>query len=225
MAEKGRALLYRRGDGEGLLATVGANGTPRIHPLNVGVKDGRLLVFVQGHSAKARDLEANAHYALHAHVDPAVPHEFMVRGEARLVTDAAVRQAAADGLVLHGPGTRIRSTNCSSSMLCLASGTAPTTGRRAIGPGGAIANMGAHMEPAAVADDLNEVSVLVNVAHRLLLSVLDDVEASPSLQAILDDVNAAHEGLDLVLERIGAAIDRADAEAGGQPREQRPAIH
>ena len=85
--------------------------------------------------------------------------------------------------------------------------------------------MGAHMEPAAVADDLNEVSVLVNVAHRLLLSVLDDVEASPSLQAILDDVNAAHEGLDQVLERIGAAIDRADAEAGGQPREQRPAIH
>ena len=80
--------------------------------------------------------------------------------------------------------------------------------------------MGAHMEPAAVADDLNEVSVLVNVAQRLPLSVLDDVEASPSLQAILADVNAAHEGLDLVLERIGAAIDRADAEAGGQPRER-----
>ena len=105
MAEKGRALLYRRGDGEGLLATVGANGTPRIHPLNVGVKDGRLLVFVQGHSAKARDLEANAHYALHAHVDPAVPHEFMVRGEARLVTDAAVRQAAATDWFFTVPGT------------------------------------------------------------------------------------------------------------------------
>ena len=95
MAEKGRALLYQRGDGEGFLTTVAANGTPRIHPLNVGVKDGRLLVFVQGHSAKARDLEANPHYALHAHQDPATPHEFMVRGEARLVTDAATRQAAA----------------------------------------------------------------------------------------------------------------------------------
>jgi hypothetical protein len=85
--------------------------------------------------------------------------------------------------------------------------------------------MRAHMEPAAVADDLNEVSVLVNVAHRLLLGIRDDVEAFPSLQAILDDMNAAHEGLDLVLERIGAAIDRLDAEADGQPREQRPAIH
>ena len=95
MAEKGLALLHQRGDGEGFLATVAANGTPRIHPLNVGVRDGRLLVFVQGHSAKARDLEADAHYALHAHQDPATPHEFMARVQARLVTDAAVRQAAA----------------------------------------------------------------------------------------------------------------------------------
>ena len=95
MAEKGRALLYQRGDGEGFLTTVAANGTPRIHPLNVGVKNGRLLVFIQGHSAKARDLAANPHYALHAHQDPAAPDEFMVRGEARPVTDATVRQAAA----------------------------------------------------------------------------------------------------------------------------------
>ena len=77
------------------LATVAANATPRIHPLNVGVVDGRLLVFIQGHSAKARDLESNPHYALHAHQDPGAPHEFMVRGQARLVTDAAARHAAA----------------------------------------------------------------------------------------------------------------------------------
>jgi len=81
------------------------------------------------------------------------------------------------------------------------------------------------MEPSAVADDLNEVSVLVNVAHRLLLSIRDDVEASPSLQVILDDLNAAHDPLDLALERLGTAIDRADSEVDGQPREQRPAIH
>jgi hypothetical protein len=95
MAEKGKALLYQRGDGEGLIATIAGNGTPRIHVLNVGVQNGRLLVFVQGHSAKARDLEFNPRYALHAHQDPAAPHEFMVRGEARLLTDAVVRQAAA----------------------------------------------------------------------------------------------------------------------------------
>lgn len=95
MAEKGRALLYQRGDGEGFLTTVAANGTPRIHPLNVGVMDGRLLVFVQDRSAKARDLASNPRYALHAHQDPAAPHEFMVRGEADLVTDAPRRSAAA----------------------------------------------------------------------------------------------------------------------------------
>jgi hypothetical protein len=81
------------------------------------------------------------------------------------------------------------------------------------------------MELSAVADDLNEVSVLVNVAHRLLLAIRDDVEASPSLQAILDDLNTAHDQLDQVLETIGSAMDQADAEANRQPREQRPAIH
>lgn len=95
MAEKGRALLYRRGDGEGFLATIGATGIPRIHPLNVGVVDGRLLVFVQGQSAKARDLASNPRYALHAPQDPARPHEFQVRGTARAVTDPAKRAAAA----------------------------------------------------------------------------------------------------------------------------------
>lgn len=95
MAAKGLAVLHRRGDGEGFLSTVAANGTPRIHPLNVGVRDGRLLVFVQAHSAKARDLETNPHYALHAHLDPEHPDEFMVRGQARQVTDPAVRATAA----------------------------------------------------------------------------------------------------------------------------------
>ena len=81
------------------------------------------------------------------------------------------------------------------------------------------------MEPSALADDLHEVSVLVSVAHRLLLAIRDDVEASASLQVLLDDLNAAHDQLDLVLERIGTAIDQADAEADRQPREQRPTIH
>ena len=95
MAERGRALLYQRGDGEGFLTTVAASGVPRIHPLNAGVVDGRLLVFVQDRSAKARDLEANPRYALHAHQDPDRPSEFLVRGTVRRVTDAAVREVAA----------------------------------------------------------------------------------------------------------------------------------
>jgi hypothetical protein len=81
------------------------------------------------------------------------------------------------------------------------------------------------MDLSAVADDLNEVSVLVNVAHRILLTIRDDVEASASHQGILDSLNSAHDQLDLALETIGSAIDQADADADRQPREQRPVIH
>ena len=49
-----------------------------------------------GDDATFRPLpESNPHYALHAHQDAQHPHEFMVRGRARLVTDPALRAAAA----------------------------------------------------------------------------------------------------------------------------------
>jgi Pyridoxamine 5'-phosphate oxidase len=94
LAAGGRAALYRSGQGEGLLATVSGDGLPRIHPVNVGIVDGRLLVFVQEWSAKTKDLQADGRYALHAVQDPAEPHEFAVRGRARLVEDPDVRSRA-----------------------------------------------------------------------------------------------------------------------------------
>jgi len=95
MAEQGRSLIYRRGDGEGLFVTVAGDGLPRIHPINVGVVDGRLVAFIQDKSAKARDLAADGRYALHAVYDPAQPHEFLVRGRALRITDPAIRQTMA----------------------------------------------------------------------------------------------------------------------------------
>ena len=80
------------------------------------------------------------------------------------------------------------------------------------------------MEPSAVGDDLNEVSVLLNVAHRLLLGIRDDVDADASLQSILDDLNAAHDQLDLALESIGKALDQVD-ELTDRPPGQRTPIH
>jgi hypothetical protein len=80
------------------------------------------------------------------------------------------------------------------------------------------------MEPSAVADDINEVSVLINVAHRLILGVRDDVEADPAFQSILDDLNAAHDQLDLALESVGRALDQVDTQTD-RPQEQRPPIH
>lgn len=91
MARQGREVLYRSGAGEGFLATLRGEGLPRMHVVNVAIVGGRLLVFVQQRSAKTRDLLDDGRYALHGMQDPAVPHEFLVRGRARLVTDPAIR--------------------------------------------------------------------------------------------------------------------------------------
>lgn len=95
LAAQGRRLFERYGAGEALLATVRGDATPRIHPINIAIVDGRLLGYVIVGSAKAADLAADGRYALHAHQDRAEPHEFLVRGHAVEVVDPAVRAAAA----------------------------------------------------------------------------------------------------------------------------------
>jgi catechol 2,3-dioxygenase-like lactoylglutathione lyase family enzyme len=95
LATTGRRLLERSGVGEAFLATVRGDAPPRIHPINVAVVDGRLLAYLIVGSAKLADLDANGRYALHAHQDPAEPHEFQLRGHAREVADPAIRHAAA----------------------------------------------------------------------------------------------------------------------------------
>jgi hypothetical protein len=95
LAAQGRRLFERYGAGEAFLSTVRGSATPRIHPINVAIVDGRLLGFVIVGSAKAADLAADGRYALHAHQDRAEPHEFLVRGNAVEVVDPAVRASAA----------------------------------------------------------------------------------------------------------------------------------
>jgi steroid delta-isomerase-like uncharacterized protein len=97
IAGAGRRLIHARGDGEALLATVRDDDPPRIHPVNVGIVNGRLYVFVIGRSAKRADLETDGRYAIHTHVDPASPSEFMLRGRARPVIDPDERATAAAG--------------------------------------------------------------------------------------------------------------------------------
>ncbi|OGO59232.1 MAG: hypothetical protein A2V85_02525 [Chloroflexi bacterium RBG_16_72_14] len=95
LAAAGRRLLERSGTAEGFLATVRDGTPPRIHPVIVGVVEGRLVTFVIDGSAKERDLLEDGRYALHAHQDPAVPHELLVRGRAVPVADPALGAAAA----------------------------------------------------------------------------------------------------------------------------------
>lgn len=78
------------------MATVREGDPPRIHPVNVGIVGGRLLVFVQEASAKNADLAADGRYALAGHQDPSEPHELLIRGRARVVDDPVHRTEAAD---------------------------------------------------------------------------------------------------------------------------------
>lgn len=94
IAARGRALIERTGTGEGMLTTVPGDGLPRTHPVVAAILDGRLLVFSSDASPKTRELREDRRYAFHAHLDPAAPHELLVRGHAREVTDPAVRAQA-----------------------------------------------------------------------------------------------------------------------------------
>lgn len=95
LALAGQGLLGRSGTGEALLATVRGTGLPRINPINVAIVDGHLVAFLIVGSAKLADLEGDGRYALHAHVDPEAPSEFLIRGRAHVVTDPTLSAAAA----------------------------------------------------------------------------------------------------------------------------------
>ena len=95
MARRGRELIYRSGEGEGLLITVREGIPPRAHPVNAGIMDGHLYTFVQSKSAKRRDLEEDGRYAFHAHVAAHEPSEFLVRGRASVVSDPETRAKVA----------------------------------------------------------------------------------------------------------------------------------
>jgi pyridoxamine 5'-phosphate oxidase-like protein len=95
IAAEGRRLFYARGDGEAILATIRGDGLPRIHPVNVGLVDGRLYIFAIGSSPKRVDLERDGRYAVHSHQDPAAPSEVALRGHARMVEAGPERDRAA----------------------------------------------------------------------------------------------------------------------------------
>lgn len=95
VAASGRALLYRTGHGEALLVTVRGDDPPQAHPISVSVVNGGLYAFILP-SPKLHDLEQDGRYALHAHFDPKVPHEFLIRGRVRPVDNTRRAILAAD---------------------------------------------------------------------------------------------------------------------------------
>jgi hypothetical protein len=78
--------------GLGYLATVRADGGPRVHPVSPALVDGRLYVFVLIRSPKAADLRRDSRFALHSWPKPFSDdgfddEEFYLAGNARPIED------------------------------------------------------------------------------------------------------------------------------------------
>jgi general stress protein 26 len=91
LAAAGRRLLYTHGVGLGYLATVRADGAPRVHPVCPVIDRDGLYVFIGNHSPKVHDLRRDGRYALHTFPIEEKDDEFFVAGRVRIVDDEAER--------------------------------------------------------------------------------------------------------------------------------------
>jgi len=84
-----RALLQQYGPGMGYLATVRADGGPRVHPVSPVLTDDGLYCFIVD-SPKRRDLDRDGRYALHSYPPEENDDEAYLTGRAVRVHDQAV---------------------------------------------------------------------------------------------------------------------------------------
>src|SRR5439155_2180576 len=82
-----QALVHQYGPGLGYLATVRADGGPRVHPVSPLVTEEGLFCFIID-SPKRRDLDRDGRYALHSFPPENTNDEAYLAGTARRVTDA-----------------------------------------------------------------------------------------------------------------------------------------
>jgi hypothetical protein len=92
-----RALLQQYGPGMGYLATVRADGGPRVHPVSPVITATGLYCFLVD-SPKRRDLERDGRYALHSYPAEESDDEAYVSGHAVVVNDPEVTVRLADAL-------------------------------------------------------------------------------------------------------------------------------
>ncbi len=97
IAAAGRRLLGG-GDGQAIayLATVRADGGPRVHPVMPVLSARGLYVFVVNLSWKYGDLLRDGRYALHTSAGESSGEEFYVTGAARELAGEEVRQQIRD---------------------------------------------------------------------------------------------------------------------------------
>ncbi|MFG2056430.1 pyridoxamine 5'-phosphate oxidase family protein [Micromonospora sp. NPDC048930] len=95
LADEIRLLMQQYGPGFGYLATVRADGGPRVHPVSPVITDDGLYCFVID-SPKRRDLERDGRYALHSFPPEESDDEAYLAGRARPVTDPATLARVAE---------------------------------------------------------------------------------------------------------------------------------
>jgi len=98
LAEPGRDLLYQVAVGLGFLATMRADGAPRVHPMCPLLHEAGLFAFIIP-SPKQHDLLRDCRYALHSFPCEDNEDAFSCSGKARLVTDAGLRSDLSDVFV------------------------------------------------------------------------------------------------------------------------------
>ena len=78
------------------LATIRADGSPRLHPMTPIIGAGRLFVFMEPTSPKGLDLQRDGRYAIHCAVsdNSGKSGEFGITGRAQLTSGAETRQVA-----------------------------------------------------------------------------------------------------------------------------------
>jgi hypothetical protein len=90
-----RSLIYQYGVGLAFLATVRADGGPRVHPMCPLIADQGLFAFLIP-SPKRDDLHRDARYAMHSFPADENEDAFYLTGRARPVDDTGVRLALQD---------------------------------------------------------------------------------------------------------------------------------
>ena len=106
LADTGHRQFYQVGIGLAFLATVRPDGGPRVHPVCPVISDAGLhLLIVPG--PKRQDLRRDGRYALHSEACPPPRQDdgFALAGQAREVTDAALRQTVRARVLAERDGT------------------------------------------------------------------------------------------------------------------------
>ncbi|MGQ0434709.1 MAG: pyridoxamine 5'-phosphate oxidase family protein [Microthrixaceae bacterium] len=93
------------------LATVRADGAPRVHPFCPIFADGRLFAAIPRTSPKGNDLRRDDRYVIHALPFGHDDGEFSLRGRAREVSDADTRATVQAAVAATGVGGMVESVS------------------------------------------------------------------------------------------------------------------